>query len=111
MLAILMSIFFQKSVFSLISGCCSDLSEPSGSSAGEELRDEIENDDDEDEDIIDLSVDDAPPETTGKTTVARYFLLTTHYATCNACLLSVLQHPPHMVARLLRTHQGSSTPW
>ncbi|KAL3143519.1 hypothetical protein ABBQ38_002323 [Trebouxia sp. C0009 RCD-2024] len=55
----------------------SDLSEPSGSSAGEELRDEIENDDDEDEDIIDLSVDDAPPETTGSRKRGRPPLATT----------------------------------
>ena len=44
--------------------CCSDLSEPSASSAGDELVD----DDEDDEDIIDL-VDEAPPEPTGQTTV------------------------------------------
>lgn len=46
--------------------CCSDLSEPSGSSAGEELADEIDNDEDDD-DVIDL-MDEAPPETTGQLT-------------------------------------------
>lgn len=44
--------------------CCSDLSEPSGSSAGDELVDEID-DDEDDEDVIDL-VDEAQPETTGQ---------------------------------------------
>lgn len=50
----------------LCGSCCSDLSEPSGSSAGEELADEID-DDEDDEDVIDL-MDEAPPETTGQLT-------------------------------------------
>lgn len=46
--------------------CCSDLSEPSGSSAGDDLIDEVD-DDEDDEEMIDL-VDEAPPETTGQPT-------------------------------------------
>lgn len=46
--------------------CCSDLSEPSGSSAGDHLVDEID-DNEDDEEMVDL-VDEAPPETTGQPT-------------------------------------------
>lgn len=72
-------------------GCCSDLSEPSGSSAGEDLRDEIDDDDDdEDEDMIDLSVDDAPPETTGKSTGCQPICHLTN--TCQPCHITHVSH-------------------
>ena len=70
--------------------CCSDLSEPSGSDAANDLIDEIE--DDDDDEVIDL-VDDGDPRTTGQSykpfcgCIA--FFTRSSWLTCNSLPISL----------------------